>query len=194
MKVLRNSKSRPTWQSRYSYSSLCVLSPSPQPSWLGRGGRPFERGNWTDRPRAAAAAARRLEAVSLRPRRGCANKYISRSRIRENYDIDYVPHVLYARNPAHRGALSRGDPEGGAGGGVPGRVVKPLSGGSGPLADRKRCRQQGSPAQTSRRQLRSRARSGPKTVTVERREAPFRLRGTAHASQTWRRAITRATG
>src|SRR5262245_10564431 len=47
MKVLRNSKSRPTWQSRYSYSSLCVLSPSPQPSWLGRGGRPFERGNWT---------------------------------------------------------------------------------------------------------------------------------------------------
>src|SRR5215510_5450379 len=30
----------------------------------------------------------------------------------------------------------------------PGAVVKPLSGGSGPLADRKRCRQQGSPAQT----------------------------------------------
>src|SRR5262245_17037021 len=97
MKVLRNSKSRPTWQSRYSYSSLCVLSPSPQPSWLGRGGRPFERGIWTDRPRAAAAAARRLEAVSLRPRRGCANKYISRSRIRDNYDIDYVTHTCYMR-------------------------------------------------------------------------------------------------
>jgi hypothetical protein len=32
------------------------------------------------------------------------------------------------------------------------------------------------------------------TVTVERREAPSRLRGTAHASQTWRRVITRATG
>ena len=36
--------------------------------------------------------------------------------------------------------------------------------------------------------------AGPKIVTVERREAPSRLRGTAHASQTWRRAITRATG
>src|SRR5262245_42886341 len=79
--------------------------------------------------------------------------------------------MIRSHHPAHRGALSRSDPEGGAGCGVLGRLVKPLPGGSGPLADRT----QAPGARVARlrqwRQLRSRsAGTGPKTVTFESRE------------------------
>ena len=129
-------------------------------------------------------------------RLGRTNNYSGRSRIRDNYDIDYVTRSCYIpKIPLIEGRFLEAFPEGGAGGGVPGRLVKPLPGGSGPLADRTQAPGARVARLRQRRQLRSRsAGTGPKTVTVERREASSRLRGTAHASQTWCRVVTGATG
>src|SRR5262245_41865362 len=119
-----------------------------------------------------------------------------RSRTRDNYEIDYDARLNYTPHvPLIEGRFLEAFPEGGAGCGVLGRLVKPLPGGSGPLADRTQAPGAGVARLRQRRQLRSRSvGTGPKTVTVERREASSRLRGTAHASQTWCRAVTGATG
>src|SRR5215467_3273069 len=83
---------------------------------------------------------------------------ITRSRPRDQRDVDYFTLLCYVTKiPLNEGRFLEAFLEGGAGCGVPGRVVKPLPGGSGPLADRTQAPGARVARLRQRRQLRSRS-------------------------------------
>jgi hypothetical protein len=95
----------------------------PRPPALSKGPRVNRHPSWF---RSAGPAGR--------PRVGLADRRDTRSRIRDNYDIDYVPRSCYMTNiPLIEGRFLEAFPEGGAGGGVLGRLIKAVAGRFGTL-------------------------------------------------------------
>src|SRR6266545_523826 len=107
-----------------------------------------------------------------------------------------LPHLIFRNIPAHRRAPSRGDPEGGAGGGVPRlRLVTAGSGGSGPRPPGTmtwlrgtRCTHspEAMPETEARPPAQNRHGGAPRGVRTSQ--------GARHASQAWWSRLASATG
>jgi hypothetical protein len=129
---------------------------------------------------------RRREAASLRPRLGCSYNHTSRSRIRDNYGIDYAPRPCYIpKIPLIEGRFLEAFPEGGAGCGVPAAARKPCPGGSDRNPSRRQLRRRCAERAQNRHGGAPRgavpvARDGPRYANVASRDyARDRIKDTA---------------